>query len=76
MTIREGKWEKKASIGYLNLSTAELLSHLQFTSMPITSLSPSDRTYRYWQWSELCRVLSGLLQNTCSFLWSFLRSPL
>lgn len=32
MTIREGKWEEKVGIDYLNLSTAELLSHLQFTS--------------------------------------------
>lgn len=74
MTIREGKWEEKVSIGYLNLSTAELLRHLQLSSMP-SMFTLTIRPYRYWQWSVLCGVVSGLLQNTCSSLWYFLGSP-
>lgn len=43
MTVRVGNCEEKVSLEYLNLSTAELLSHLQFISMAKTcSFSPSD----------------------------------
>lgn len=75
MIIREGKKEKeRLSIVYLNLSTAELLSQLQSTSMPNTFTLPI-RTYRYWWWSVLHRVLSELFQNTCSSIRCFLGSP-
>lgn len=74
MTVREGRKEKKwLSIVYLNLSTAELLSQLQFTSMRNTFTLPI-RPYRYWWWSVLHKVLSQLFQNTCSSIHAFLEA--
>lgn len=74
VTIREGKKEKKRfSVVFLNLSTAELLSQLQLTSMPNAFILPI-RPYGYW-WSVLHKVLSQLFQNTCSSIWCFFGSP-
>lgn len=60
------------NIVYLH-STAELLSQLQFISMPNTFTLPI-RPYRYWL-SVLHRVLSQLFQNTCSSICAFLEAP-
>lgn len=73
-TIRGGKWEEKLSIGYLKSSTAELWNHLHLISK-LNVFTPTIGPYNYWQWSVLCKVLSGLLQNPCFSHWSFLGSP-